>query len=328
MFYYLQPPIFAVAAQPALLISPQPRHAYTMQSMSLLAPPPATTLIQAPQPVMLAAAPVPPRGGGVGRVLGEVDDEQPQQQPLPLLPEALPLQRLPISMRVVLLVEDGSCIVQDVRYGAAPETMARVLADVGYVLSQHGFDDEVGGMSRGVLRVTSGREPPGVQVVSGGGRRVVLLSPVVWERRAAAVEEGNEELGEALGEAANRGDWMVFVLSEEEGAGGRGDDVEGGNADGNAEQGGNDGQDSNAGQDPNDGQGDHPRQFERFKHATTSTAVAASTFGNRLLRRAIDETRTKDARGPGQVTVKETGAAPDITAKGTARSVPQELKRL
>lgn len=58
MFYYFQPPIFAVAAQPALLISPQPRHAYTMQSMSLLAPPPATTLIQAPQPVMLAAAPV------------------------------------------------------------------------------------------------------------------------------------------------------------------------------------------------------------------------------------------------------------------------------
>ncbi|PQK08433.1 hypothetical protein BB8028_0001g05080 [Beauveria bassiana] len=278
MFYYFQPPIFAVAAQPALLISPQPRHAYTMQSMSLLAPPPATTLIQAPQPVMLAAAPVPPRGGGVGRVLGEVDDEQPQQQPLPLLPEALPLQRLPISMRVVLLVEDGSCIVQDVRYGAAPETMARVLADVGYVLSQHGFDDEVGGMSRGVLRVTSGREPPGVQVVSGGGRRVVLLSPVVWERRAAAVEEGNEELGEALGEAANRGDWMVFVLSEEEGAGGRGDDVEGGNAtqDGNAEQGGNDGQDSNAGrdandgqdsnagQDPNDGQGDHVSSSPRL----------------------------------------------------------------
>ncbi|KGQ09011.1 hypothetical protein BBAD15_g5656 [Beauveria bassiana D1-5] len=272
MFYYFQPPIFAVAAQPALLISPQPRHAYTMQSMSLLAPPPATTLIQAPQ------APVPPRGGGVGRVLGEVDDEQPQQQPLPLLPEALPLQRLPISMRVVLLVEDGSCIVQDVRYGAAPETMARVLADVGYVLSQHGFDDEVGGMSRGVLRVTSGREPPGVQVVSGGGRRVVLLSPVVWERRAAAVEEGNEELGEALGEAANRGDWMVFVLSEEEGAGGRGDDVEGGNAtqDGNAEQGGNDGQDSNAGrdandgqdsnagQDPNDGQGDHVSSSPRL----------------------------------------------------------------
>ncbi|XWW93334.1 hypothetical protein V2A60_001267 [Cordyceps javanica] len=216
-----------------------------------------------------AAAVVAPVGGGDGdgnrggRVLGEVEDaqpgpQQPQQQPeqqqpeqqtLPEPPPPLPpapAQRHPISMRVVVVVVSSTpattssssstpdtCIVQDVHYGDAPATMARVRADVANVLSQHGLlfpaaaeteaeDAQHPVSRRGVLRVTSGREAPGVQVQAlggagggGGWRRVVLLSPVVWECRAD--DEAAETFGDRIGEAARMGDWLVFVLCLPEG---------------------------------------------------------------------------------------------------------------
>lgn len=126
-------------------------------------------------------------------------------------------------MRVVLVSADApeTCILRDVHYASAPATMARIRQDVGCVLAQHGLSQPAaaaaggggGGeeeqelvKTHGVLRVTSGKEAPGVQILARG--RVVLFTQVVWEGRATD-EEG---AGERIGEAARMGDWLVFVL--------------------------------------------------------------------------------------------------------------------
>ncbi|KAJ6784314.1 hypothetical protein PWT90_07668 [Aphanocladium album] len=211
MAYIFQPPIFATAAaRPATVLIPQQqqRVLYAVQPATLVGvpivvPPPTTFVTQQQQaPPLVLAAPVYTRA----------------------LPE--PPQRHPISMRIVLFVveEDTpaaattTCILHDVHYASAPADMARIRADVGGVLSQHGVwaggeaDAEARVKMHGVLKVTSGSAAPGVQVVGEGRRRVVLFQPVVWESTAAPAEESEEMIRERMCEAARMGDWLVFVL--------------------------------------------------------------------------------------------------------------------
>lgn len=157
-------------------------------------------------------------------MVGEVEDEpqqQSHQQQLQQQQQLSEAPRHPISMRVVLVSVDepDTCVLRDVHYASAPASMARIRQDVGYILSQHGFsaagpsgeeEEQRLVKTHGILRVTSGKEAPGVQVL--GGRRVVLFSPVVWECRATGEEGENVMVEERIGEAARMGDWLVFVL--------------------------------------------------------------------------------------------------------------------
>lgn len=173
-----------------------------------------------------------------GRVLGEVVDENsreasqqgdaggappaepaqaatPEQQTEPE-PEPQPTPRHPISLRIIFVSEhphaaDPTCIVSDIHYAHAPSSLARVRTDTRHVLLQHGVALSEQMQARGKLLVTSGTEAPGVQ---GGGGRVVLFRPVLWE----CVGEGNDGdhvFEERIAEAARMGDWLVFLVSFE-----------------------------------------------------------------------------------------------------------------
>lgn len=139
--------------------------------------------------------------------------------PVPLLMEGekeSEVLRHPISMRVILsshALPSDAFILHDLHYANAPSSIGRIYTDVQHIFSQHGFREiEVAG-GHGILRVTSGREAPGVQVLGPG--RVVLFSSVVWEYEARGDCDGGGEgvFREKVGEAARMGDWLVFVLA-------------------------------------------------------------------------------------------------------------------
>lgn len=158
-------------------------------------------------------------------MLGEVGEQRPPQQTLPapqqqqqqipqqeqqqMLP---PKEQRPISMRVVIIALDrpDSYILSDVHLPQVPSSIAALRVSVAHLLSQHGFvAGEALAKNHGVVKVTRGREAPGVQLEGQG--RVVLFKPVVWERSATGDEEEGE-VRERLGEAALLGDWIVFVV--------------------------------------------------------------------------------------------------------------------
>lgn len=137
--------------------------------------------------------------------------------PLPMEgEEESEVPRHPISMRVILsshALPSDAFILHDVHYANAPSSIERIYTDVQRILSHQGFREiEVAGV-HGILRVTSGREAPGVHVVGPG--RVVLFSPVVWEYETRGDCDGGGEgvFREKVGKAARMGDWLVFVLA-------------------------------------------------------------------------------------------------------------------